>query len=227
MDGLMFDTGRLAYRAYLKSANKHNFELNHYVYYYLTGRTEVDIRKGMKELYGKEVPVDEWRDSMNKFKQEILAEEKRVYKKKGLLELLTFLKENKYIIALASSSSREKISYYLEIEGVSNWFDVIVAGNEVNNGKPNPEIFLTACKKSNILPEHALVLEDSRVGIEAARQAQITSFLIEDDISDLPIRKGRYSLKKNLAIEQKSSFKHPFQFRSLLNVKQYLQEQDF
>lgn len=79
MDGLMFETGRLAYRAYLKSAEEHDFELIHDVYYYLTGKREAEIRQGMKELYG-DVPVDQWRDSMNRYKEAILAEEKRVYK---------------------------------------------------------------------------------------------------------------------------------------------------
>lgn len=87
MDGLMFETGRLAYRAYLKSAEEHDFELIHDVYYYLTGKREAEIRQGMKELYG-DVPVDQWRDSMNRYKEAILAEEKRVYKKPGLLDLL-------------------------------------------------------------------------------------------------------------------------------------------
>ena len=40
MDGLMFETGRLAYRAYLKSAEEHDFELIHDVYYYLTGKRD-------------------------------------------------------------------------------------------------------------------------------------------------------------------------------------------
>ncbi|MDG3374740.1 hypothetical protein P5D95_25045, partial [Vibrio parahaemolyticus] len=65
MDGLMFDTGRLSYRGYFNSAEKHDYELNHNVYYYLTGKTDPDIRLGMKELYGEEVPYNEWRDSMN------------------------------------------------------------------------------------------------------------------------------------------------------------------
>ncbi|MCU7700150.1 hypothetical protein ODV97_08310 [Enterococcus gallinarum] len=75
MDGLMFETGRLAYCAYLKSAEEHDFELIHDVYYYLTGKREAEIRQGMKELYG-DVPVDQWRDSMNRYKEAILAEEK-------------------------------------------------------------------------------------------------------------------------------------------------------
>ena len=75
MDGLMFETGRLAYRAYLRAAEEYDFEVCQEVYYYLTGRTEADIRIGMQELYGNQVPTDRWRAAMNRQKEVILAEE--------------------------------------------------------------------------------------------------------------------------------------------------------
>ena len=222
MDGLMFDTGHLAYRAYLKSAKKHQYEVNHNVYYHLTGRTEADIREGMKELYGEEVPSDEWRDSMNQFKEEILAEEKRVYKKKGLVEILAFAKEKGVKVALASSNKREKIEYFLKIEGVQDYIDYIVAGDEVRNGKPDPEIFLAACKKAEVMPNHAVVFEDSAAGIEAARRAGIFSILIEDDISDLPKYEGRHPLRKDLSKIRDRPAPADFQFHDLLQAKNFL-----
>lgn len=223
MDGLMFDTGRLAYRAYLKSAEKHDYEVNHNVYYYLTGRTEKDIRRGMRELYGKDVPYNEWRDSTNKFKDEIFKDEKRVYKKRGLVDLLKYAKEQGIHVALASSTHREKVKYYLEIEGVSEYFDTIVAGDEVTNSKPNPEIFLAACKKCAIDPNNAIVLEDSSAGIEAAYHAGITSFLIEDDITYLPIKKGHYTLQEDFPYLNEKRTLADYQFSDLLKVKEYLE----
>ena len=223
MDGLMFDTGRLAYRNYTKTAQKFDFELNPNVYYHLTGRNETGFRKALKELYGSEQPTDTWRDFMTSNKMEIITTERRVYKKKGLLELLQFLKDNDYLIALASSSKREIISFYLEIEEMPNCFDAIIAGDEVTKGKPNPEIFLKACKKLNILPGDALVLEDSLVGIEAANRAGIPSFLIEDDISDLAPVEGKYALKINLPVNEEREFHPTEQFTDLLEVKEFIQ----
>lgn len=224
MDGLMFDTGRLAYRAYLESAKKHDYEVNHDVYYYLTGRTEKEIRKGMEELYGSDVPYNEWRDSTNKFKDEILETEKRVYKKKGLIELLDFAKSHGIYVALASSTHREKVQYYLEIEGVSEYFDTIIAGDEVTNSKPDPEIFLTACKKSGIDPNNAVVLEDSAAGIEAARRAGIISLLVEDDITYLPTRQGQYTLQKELSHLKKEMTAADYQFLDLLQIRNFFAE---
>ncbi|SEL06277.1 haloacid dehalogenase superfamily, subfamily IA, variant 3 with third motif having DD or ED/haloacid dehalogenase superfamily, subfamily IA, variant 1 with third motif having Dx(3-4)D or Dx(3-4)E [Carnobacterium iners] len=224
MDGLMFDTGRLAYRAYLESAKKHDFEVTHNVYYYLTGRTEKGIRQHMEELYGNDVSHDEWRDSINMFKDEILAHEKRVYKKKGLVDLLEFTKNNGIKIAIASSSDREKVNYYLEIEGISEYFDIIIAGDEVINSKPDPEIFLSACKKSEITCSNAIVLEDSAAGIEAAHSAGIVSFLVEDDITYLPTRKGHHKLKKDLSRLKEKKVPADYQFLDLLQVRDFLEK---
>lgn len=199
MDGLMFETGRLSYQAYLKSAEKHDFEMTHNVYYSLTGKTESNIRKGMAELYGETVPYNEWRDSINDFKEKLLQEEQRVYKKKGLVELIQFAKSKEIIVGIASSTDRERIKEYLQMEDLTHDIDVIVAGDEISNGKPCPDIFLKVCEKTGILPEEALVLEDSIAGIEAANCAGIKSVLIEDDITDLPVRDGRYKLQKDIS----------------------------
>ncbi|MGX7025422.1 HAD family hydrolase [Vagococcus hydrophili] len=222
MDGLMFDTGRLAYRNYSDTAKKYDFELHPSVYYHLTGRNEPGFREALKELYGSEQPTDTWRDFMVSNKMEIITTDRRVYKKKGLLELLKFLKENDYLIAVASSSKREIISFYMEIEEMPDCFDTIVAGDEVTKGKPNPEIFLKACEKLNIAPEDALVLEDSLVGIEAANKANIPSFLIEDDITDLPPVEGKFPLKIKLPVNEERAFHPTEQFNDLLEVRDFI-----
>ena len=74
---------------------------------------------------------------------------------------------------------------------ITNYFDYIISGDEVTNSKPDPEIFLQVCKKLNIPPENALVLEDSQNGILAAVNANIPVICIPDlvnhpsDINDL------------------------------------------
>ncbi|MFV0560087.1 MAG: HAD family hydrolase [Enterococcus sp.] len=222
MDGLMFDTGRLGYQSYFHAAEKYNYELNHAVYYYLTGRTDADIRIGMKELYGSDVPYNEWRDAVNLFRNESVKTSQNVRKKYGLVPLLKFAKEQGVKIAVASSTKRETVLRYLDMEKISGYFDVILAGDEVAQGKPNPEIFLKASKKANVDPKYALVFEDSIVGIEAARRAGIMSVLIEDDISDLPIWKGVHLLKKDLAQLRTDRKFADFQFCDLVQARKFL-----
>ena len=84
--------------------------------------------------------------------------------KTGIFELLTFLKENGYKTIVATSSSRARADMILQAANIRHYFDDTICGDEVRNGKPNPEIFLTACEKLGITPEEALVLEDSEAG---------------------------------------------------------------
>ena len=183
-----------------------------------TRKLEKKVEKAEKRLSKLEEKNDK------KLPKLVKKDEKRVYKKKGLLELLEFLKKNNFIIALASSTSREKIEYYCKIEDMPNVFDIIVAGDEVHTGKPNPEIFLKACEKANVLPEHALVLEDSIVGIKAALKGNITPFLIPDDISKLPTYKGKYPLLKNPEEFIITRPENVRVFKDLLKVRDYLKQ---
>lgn len=226
MDGLMFETGRLAYRSYIESAKLHNYEVNPNVYYYLTGRTEPDIQRAMQDIYGEETPAKKWRATTNAYRKKFLEEEQRVYKKKGLIELLDFAKEKGVKVAVASSSSKKVVNHYLSIEGLHDRVDFIVAGDEVEFGKPNPEIFLKACAKAKVSPQDAVVFEDSRAGITAAKKAGIRTFFIEDDITDLPSVAGEYPLLKNLENFRELPTEADYEFASLLHVRNFLKEQE-
>lgn len=224
MDGLMFETGRLAYSAYLQSAERYNYEMIHDVYYYLTGRTESSIIERMKELYGENNDVFAWRKEMVKNKAIVLEKQKRVYKKKGLLELLSYLKGHHIKYALASSTKRDIIEQYLIYEGMEDYFAYIVSGDEVKNGKPNPEIFLKACDKAHVKKEYAMVLEDSMVGIKAANSAGIISCLIEDDITDMPTYSGKVKVNTEKLSKRNKVSEATYQFESLLDIISFIED---
>lgn len=222
MDGLMFETGRLAYRAYLASAEHFNYEMTQDVYYYLTGRTETGIVDAMKEIYGVENDILAWRKEMVRNKTLIAQTEQSVGKKKGLVELIDACYESGVQLALASSTKRETVEWYLELEGLSGKYQTIVAGDEVTKGKPDPEIFLKACEKAGFRPEEALVLEDSMVGIQAANAAHIRSCLIDDDIYDMPVRHEGIRLKKNLDRGSLPKGSPDYVFKTLFDVIELL-----
>ncbi len=95
MDGLLLETGRLAYRAYVKSAQKYDYEMRKEVYYLLTGQTEMAIREQMGILYGEDVPYIKWREAINQYKEKIVKEDKRVYTKKRSRRNFIFLQKRK------------------------------------------------------------------------------------------------------------------------------------
>ncbi len=89
----------------------------------------------------------------------------------GAEELLKFLKKKGVKIALASGSSSKSVKHHLKEVSATNYFDATVGGEEVTDGKPQPDIFLLAAKRIGTEPKDCYVFEDSDNGIIAAHRA--------------------------------------------------------
>ena len=186
MDGLMFDTEKIAFNAWNIAAEHYGFTFERSLFEKFVGLTNRDILNGMSAEYGEQSPVQDWRAYMKESKFKLIDENlyQPSFKKKGLESLLTVLKANHVKTAVASSSEMEVIIKYLTATNTKEYIDFRVSGDEVVHGKPDPEVFLTACRKANVAPADALVLEDSPAGIRAARSAGIPSFFIPDFVPE-------------------------------------------
>lgn len=179
MDGLMFDTEVVAKRAWRETAKANNYNITHEFFLTLIGRNKKAVEMEFKKLFGEEFPFDDIYVQQGKQASSIIENE-GLKIKEGLIELLSVLKEKKVKIAVATSTSRDRTNKLLSLAGISEKFDKILCGDEVTNGKPDPEIFLTVCKKLNVSPEKALVLEDSEKGVEAAAAGKIKCIVVPD-----------------------------------------------
>ena len=90
-----------------------------------------------------------------------------------LEEVASFARENrgKIPMAVASGGSRVVVEKTLQSVGISDWLDEVVSSDEVENGKPAPDIFLETALRLGVAPEDCVVFEDGRAGIAAARAA--------------------------------------------------------
>lgn len=106
-----------------------------------------------------------------------------------VIPLLQKLQSSNIPIALASSSERDKVDKVLEQCGLKVFFTNTVTGDEVVNGKPDPEIFLAAAKKINLSSKHCIVVEDSYNGLKAAKRANMYGIGVKhlDNKADLSI----------------------------------------
>jgi HAD superfamily hydrolase (TIGR01509 family) len=77
------------------------------------------------------------------------------------------LRERGIPVGVASSSPRERLERTLRRAGLLEAFDVVVAGDEVENGKPAPDMFLLAAERLGVPPEQCIVIEDSPPGVQA------------------------------------------------------------
>lgn len=91
----------------------------------------------------------------------------------GVIEFLDFLKEKDCTIAMASSGLRKNIELILHKLNVAKYFDFIVSGEQVANGKPAPDIFLKVADRYNRKPHECMVIEDSNNGVLAAKAASM------------------------------------------------------
>jgi len=85
-------------------------------------------------------------------------------------------------VGLATSAGKKNIEYVLSGTALSDYFDVLISGEDVRRGKPDPEIFLLAAQKLNAPAGQCLVFEDSPLGIEAARLAGMQAVAITTTI---------------------------------------------
>lgn len=198
MDGLMFDTERIYYQAWEEAMTLYGYDFGWEVYIQLVARNSHTIGLTLKKIYGENFPYEAVRDKKREIADEIIAEQ-GMPKKAGLMELLDFLEEEGIKKAVATSSTREKALNYLELGGVRMRFDHIVCGSDVRESKPHPEIFEIAAKYLRVSPQQCIVLEDSKMGIKAAKAAGMYGIFIPDLVEmDEEIQKDASTTLKNL-----------------------------
>jgi len=90
------------------------------------------------------------------------------------------LREMKLHLAVATSSVSASARPFLERTGITSFFEVIVTGDEVQRGKPHPDIYLQTAKTLGIVPEACLVIEDALAGVAAAKAANMRVAAIPD-----------------------------------------------
>ena len=93
---------------------------------------------------------------------------------------MLLLKEQKIKIALATSTTTKSAREILRRANVLEYFDKLVCGDMVTNGKPHPEIFLKAVKELELKAEDCVGLEDSINGIKSLYSANIKAVMVPD-----------------------------------------------
>lgn len=179
MDGLMIDSERVTFESYQEVLKPMGLTMNEEFYVTLLGKPVKGIFERFYDVYGKDFPIEDViRECHN-----VMAKRFETYGvpiKKGLKELLYYLKKNNYKTIVATSSNRDRVDIILKQAGITQYFDDSICGDEVSHGKPDPEVFLKSCQKLNVSPDQAIVLEDSESGITASYNAHIKVICIPD-----------------------------------------------
>lgn len=199
MDGLMVDTESLATEAFIHSAKKQGYGMTREETLLVLGFTTKSIYE-FWENYFKNSDAS-WKqlvDDHYKYIENVLfttGPKKMPY----IEELLKYLKENNYKIAVASSSNMNHIINNMEKTGLKKYIDEFASGAEVKNGKPAPDVFLLAAERLGIKPEECLVLEDSKAGVIAGSSAGAKVIMVPDMFKpDDECKEKAYKIVNNL-----------------------------
>lgn len=167
-DGTLVNTFEANYLAYQKAFETYNLQLNREMYQACfglrfdafmdrAGILNESIQKGIRELKSSFYP-----DFFD-----------RLIVNQPLLLMLRSFKQAGGLTAVASTARLKNLMNALSYIHATDVFSLILAGEDVKQGKPDPEIYNTVLNRLHILPEEALVFEDSSVGMKAAEAAGI------------------------------------------------------
>ncbi len=175
MDGTLLDTQRICIPAWEYAGEKQGIKNMGECIYDVCGMNEIGWSKYITDRFPS-IDLTAFKENMRRY----IIENSKVVFKSGAGELLGFLKANNIKIALASGSSRASIDHHLKEVQATDYFDAIVGGHDVQNGKPAPDIFLLAAEKLGVAPESCFVFEDSANGIRAGHSAGMKCIGVPD-----------------------------------------------
>lgn len=176
MDGVLVNSEPVHYRIWLTVLEQYGLTVDYALYESWVGTTLASVFKSYKEHYG--IDLDTYPDIpgqlKNVFKDFLEKGEFPIVE--GVKEVLSYLEEKGYGMAVASSSPPLFIEKNMNQLGIKDYFTVLCSAEKVARSKPAPDVFLEAARLLGAKPEECAVVEDSFNGVTAAKAAGMKCF---------------------------------------------------
>lgn len=166
-DGTLADTMPLHYRAWCETLAERGARMSEALFYELGGVPTVQIARILNERFGFGLDVAETAAAKEARYEELLPLARPVPQVLALVRSY----RGRYPLAVASGGLRRLVDRTLAALGIADCFDAICTAEDVERGKPEPDLFLLAAHRLKTAPEDCVVFEDSDLGLEAARRA--------------------------------------------------------
>ncbi|WP_304353032.1 HAD family phosphatase [Brachyspira innocens] len=185
MDGTLIDSANLHYYSYSNAFKEYGIELDKDYYYnkcfglhYKTFTN--NILKLNNKLTNDVNKNNELIEKIHNRKEDIYLQNLSMVNIHPLmLEILIDNKKKSKYTALATTSSPKGVYAILKEFQLEKLFDLILTGNDIQNKKPDPEIFFKCIEHFNVKEEESIIFEDSEVGLEAASQTNAWVIKVE------------------------------------------------
>lgn len=183
MDGVILDSEKLYVRFWCEAGRFYGFPMEEKHALSIRSMARPLASEKLRGIFGSSFDYDAVRSKrvelMDKY-----VEENGIELKDGAEDLLVYLKENGYRIALATATPPDRAEKYLRAHDLYKYFDVTVSASMVSLGKPAPDIYLLAAEMLGLSAQSCLALEDSPNGIRSASSAGCVTVMVPD--LDLP-----------------------------------------
>ena len=198
MDGVLIDSERQSNEGWLWAAEQLGVDMPMWLIDSFKGAPAELCCKFFDDYYKGAIDYWEAKELRTQHVYKI-RETEGIPVKKGVKEVFEYIRNHGLKCAVATSTRRESAEKTLHKIGVWDYLDAVVYGDEVEHGKPEPDIFLRAAKAIGISPSEAVVVEDSINGIKAGYAADMRVVHIPDTIAiDDDIRKLTYMVCADL-----------------------------
>ncbi len=178
LDGIIIDSEPWQKLAFDLTVKPYNIHFNDEQFTKLIGIKSIDNFIQIKKEYNINISAEELTEIKNNNYYNILKQE--IKHRDHFPELLEYV-QSRYILSVASSSRKKDVYTSLELLNLIENFKIILTGDDVKNGKPDPEIFIKTADKLNIPCKECAVIEDSQNGINAAKKADMTAIAVPTD----------------------------------------------
>ncbi|MDR2759299.1 MAG: HAD family phosphatase [Spirochaetaceae bacterium] len=185
LDGLMLDTERPMVNAWVTAARNKGWLMEETVAFKTIGLDEASSRAIVTAALGPDFPYEQIRKDLISLVIRD-AETHGIARRPGLMTLLDHLTRLGVPLGVATSSKGETARWKLRHGGILDRFPVLVCGDEVDRGKPAPDIFLLAAERLGKAPAECVGFEDSPAGLMSLRAAGIRSVFVKDLVEPPP-----------------------------------------
>jgi HAD superfamily hydrolase (TIGR01509 family) len=179
MDGLMLDTERTYRQVFDRAAADCAIQFPESLHFALLGRNAQDAKSILMDLWKNEALLERFLDRCH-YHHEVCFDATPLELKGGLLELLDFLEARNVPKLVATSTRRSNAIPRLQKANLLHRFASVTTGDQVQRGKPAPDLFLLAASTISVAPEKCIVLEDSEAGVTGAHAAGMTAIMVPD-----------------------------------------------
>lgn len=181
MDGVLLDTESMSDISWIKAAEEFSIHDIKNQLNVCRGANYSDTVEILQRAYGssQDFDAEKFLSRTRELFTE-LEETEGIKTMKGAREILAYLKEKDYRLALASSTRGEAVRRQLKNAGLLDFFEAVVTGDTVTHSKPDPEIYLKACECLKTNPKNCAAIEDSLNGVKSACNAGLKCIMVPD-----------------------------------------------